>query len=80
MNICKGLNTSFYRLFQFTNRISLRKVYHGLNIGKQILATVLCFPSQCRDLLLFLLPFRNVMGDLRRSDNFAFAVFNWRNC
>jgi hypothetical protein len=60
-----------------TDRASLGKVDHGLYVPKQILATVLCFPGQCRDLLLTSLMFRNITRDLGRSDDFAFAVFDW---
>jgi hypothetical protein len=56
----------------------MRKIDGCLYSREQVLTSVLCFPSQGRDLLLISLLLGNIPRDLRCADNLAFGIFNRR--
>ena len=80
MNVRESLNASFNRLFQVGDRISLRKIDHRLYVRKKVLASMLCFSRQCGDQIAGSFLLCNIPRDFRRPDDFAFRIFDGRNC
>jgi len=76
VDIRKCLNTTPDRLFKVSDSIRLRKIYHRLYVSKQVLASVFRFSRQCGDLIAGSFLFCNIPRDFRRSDNFAFRIFD----
>ena len=79
MDVGKRPDASFDCLFQTVGCVGLRKHDSCLYGRKQVLASVLCFPSQRSNLLLTSLLLGNIPCDLRCSNDLALGVFNGRN-
>src|ERR1700722_17658652 len=79
MYVCKRPDTPFDGVFQSFGSLGLGKLDGRLNIREQVLAPVFCFACEDGDLLLAALLLGDVPRDLRRTDNLAFTVSDWRN-
>ena len=79
MHIGKRLNATFNRTFESLNRFGSRKIYGRLNSCKDILGSVLGFPSKHSDVLVVALSLRDVSGDFRRSYNLALSICDRRD-
>ena len=79
MHIGKRLNASLNCTFCTVGCFGLRKHHRCLHGREQVLTSVLCFPSQQRDLLLASFLLSNIPRDLRCSNNLAFRISDGRN-
>jgi hypothetical protein len=79
MHIGKRLNAPFNRAFESVNRFGSRKLNGRLNRCKDILGSVLSFPSEHSDVLVVPLSLRDVPCYFGRTYNLALSISDRRD-
>src|SRR6516165_10662924 len=79
MNIRQRLDASFDCLLQTFSGFGPRKIYGCLYVGQQVLASVLSFTREDRNLILSAFLLRNIPGDFRCADDLAIIIFDGRD-
>src|SRR5262249_44196505 len=60
-------------------RVGIRKIYSGLDGGKNIIGSMLSFPSERDGVLVIPFTLRNVPGDFRRPYDLAVSISDGRD-